>query len=295
MSSINPTRVGRVPDFDAVTQAHVLAALEEYDECGPDEFLSRYGFGKARDYVLRHDAKSYDSKAILGVAHKYATGAAAASSEFSGGKDGAAKILRGLGFEVAFVDGSEHASAPAIGTWRAASDVGSEVARIAWAEAARSVLLDVAVRYHAVVTYKELAAQVQYRTGIRTKQLMQHWIGDVLGRVSAECNRRGEPLLSSLCVNAEGGVGDGYGIAVHAASGQAPGDLDDHAASERLKCYRYFHAADLPKDGGVPALAPQLAASRERSRKAKQSARPIPTCPTCFTELPATGICDYCS
>lgn len=208
-------------------------------------------------------------------------------------KDGAAKVLAGLGFDVSHADASpdEH---PATGTWREASQVGSEVARTAWAEAARPVLLGAARRYNSVVTYKELAAEVQRGTGIRTKQLMHYWIGDVLGRVSATGFRRGEPLLSALCVDAEGSVGAGYAIAVRENYGTTPGDPDDHAAHERLNCYRHFGASDLPADGGRPALTPKLAASRERVRKAKAAERPARLCPNCHTALPATGQCDYC-
>src|SRR6476659_999491 len=153
-----------MPEFDAVTPDHVLSALREHDECGAEQFLSRYGFGKAREYVLWHDGRSYDSKAVLGVAHKYAAGTAATSAEFSGGKDGAARILRELGFDVTAVNGSDDPAAPESGEWRDVADVGSEVARNAWAEAAREVLLDAAARYRTVVTHKELASEVQERT-----------------------------------------------------------------------------------------------------------------------------------
>lgn len=283
-----------MPNFRAVKRDHVLRALQEYDDRGGDEFLAAYGFGRVRDYVMWHGGRSYDSKAVLGVALKYATGTAAASSEFSGGKDGAAKVLRSLGFDVTFVDDTGLMDEHAEGTWRSASEVGSGVSRAAWAEAARDVLLDTAQRYHAVVTYKELADEVQNRTGIRTTQLMHYWIGDVLGRVAAECSVRGEPLLSSLCVDAQGSVGDGYAVAVLDTSGETPGDPDDHAAHERLACYRYFGAADLPSDGGRPALTPKLSAARERSHKARHAQRPAAKCPTCNLELPASGNCDYC-
>ena len=93
---------------------------------------------------------------------------------------------------------------PESGEWRDVADVGSEVARNAWAEAAREVLLDAAARYRTVVTHKELASEVQERTGVRTTQLTHYWVGDVLGRVAAACAQRGEPLLSSLCVNTGG-------------------------------------------------------------------------------------------
>jgi hypothetical protein len=93
-----------VPSFQLVTRINVLSAIREYDELGADAFLSTYGFGPAREYLLRHRGRMYDSKAILGVAHRYATGTLARSEEFSGGKDGAAKVLEQLEFEVVYVD-----------------------------------------------------------------------------------------------------------------------------------------------------------------------------------------------
>jgi hypothetical protein len=93
-----------VPSFDAVTRIHVLSAIREYDELGAEAFLSTYGFGPAREYRLKHRGRLYDSKAILGVAHRYATGTLAGSEEFSGGQEGAAKVLKNLEFEVVNVD-----------------------------------------------------------------------------------------------------------------------------------------------------------------------------------------------
>lgn len=180
--------------------------------------------------------------------------------------------------------------------WREASEVGLEESRTAWAEAARPVLLDVARRYHAVITHKELAAQVQQRSGIRTSQPGHYWIADVLGRASGESFKRGEPLVSALCVNSQGCVGDGYAVAVAQTTGDLIGDGDDHAARQRLACYRHFEAAGLPADGGSPALTPQLAARRARARKARIADAPVDVCPTCHTQLPATKVCDnYCS
>lgn len=183
---------------------------------------------------------------------------------------------------------------PAVGTWREATDVGLDESRQAWSEAARDVLIDTAKGYRGVVTQKVLCEQVQFRSGIRTKQPIRHWIGDVLGRVSAESAKRSEPLLASLCVNADGSVGDSYAAAVLAASGVAPSDPDNHAAKERLACHEFFEAANIPSDGGSPALTPKLAASRQRQRKINLAERVAPVCSKCFTQLPATGRCDYC-
>jgi 5-methylcytosine-specific restriction protein A len=52
-----------------LTASAVLKAIEEFDLLGRDSFLKKYGFGKARSYVLQKDGQSYDSKAIAGAAH----------------------------------------------------------------------------------------------------------------------------------------------------------------------------------------------------------------------------------
>jgi hypothetical protein len=46
----------------------VLAAIKEYDALGQDEFLAKYGYSRARRYWLVYNGKSYDAKAIVGVA-----------------------------------------------------------------------------------------------------------------------------------------------------------------------------------------------------------------------------------
>jgi hypothetical protein len=198
---------------------------------------------------------------------------------------------------------------------RDASEVGSSAAREAWAEAARPVLVEAAGRYRALVTYKQLAAAVQESSGITTTLPMHQWIGDVLGRVTDDCQVRGEPLLSALCVSMQGSVGQGYAEAVEAARGSRPTDPDDHAAHERLSCYRHWEATGLPRDGGTPlrtahftpvrkaatrkpasrAATPRKTPARKPTTAAEAPApKPIPLCPRCFTQVPATGICDYC-
>jgi hypothetical protein len=180
--------------------------------------------------------------------------------------------------------------------WRDAAEVGIEEARDAWAEAARPILIEVAKRYHHVITYKDLATQAQWVTGVRSTQQMHYWIGDVLKRVSAESFSRGEPLLSALCVSSDGSVGERYASAVAATTDDLTDDGDDHAALQRLACYRHFEATDLPADGGSPALTPQLSARRARAKKVRLAEAPIDVCPKCHTQLPATKVCDnYCT
>jgi hypothetical protein len=180
--------------------------------------------------------------------------------------------------------------------WQDAAEVGVEESRAAWAEAARPILIEVAHHYHAVITYKDLALEAQRVTGVRSSQQMHYWIGDVVGRVSKDSFSRGEPLLSSLCVSADGSVGERYAASVAATTGDLTADGDDHAAAQRLACYRFFGAADLPDDGGSPALTPQLTARRARAKKVRLAEAPVDVCPTCHTQLPATKVCDnYCT
>jgi TIR domain len=84
-----------------ITRAAVLAAIEEYDQLGQDEFLAMHGFDRARSYLLVYDGKAYDSKAIVGVAHGFLPGERSlAARDFSGGDATVGRLLRGLGFTV---------------------------------------------------------------------------------------------------------------------------------------------------------------------------------------------------
>ncbi len=85
---------------DLTDRDAVLRALEEFDAVGREVFLATYGFARATGYVLEHEGRAYDSKAIAGVAHKHQTGTVLTPSAFSGGATGAVKVLRSLGFTV---------------------------------------------------------------------------------------------------------------------------------------------------------------------------------------------------
>lgn len=161
----------------------------------------------------------------------------------------------------------------------------------AWSIAARDVLLATARRYHAVVTYKELAAEVQRATAITTTQRLDYWIGRLLENVAVEATRRGEPPLTSLCVHQDGTIGPGYVKAPKSVETDLTIEVDQAAAEHRLLCYRAY-AEDLPADGGVPALTPQLVERAARKRKAGPDARPM--CDSHFVELSSTGVCFMC-
>ena len=84
-----------------IRREHVLQAIEKCDEYGRDKFLEKYGFREAVSTWLIHNGRSYDSKAIIGVAHGYARPdlGPLSSSDFSGGETIKTK-LEGLGFRV---------------------------------------------------------------------------------------------------------------------------------------------------------------------------------------------------
>lgn len=88
------------PSWTHVTRTDVIHAIEEYDRLGQDAFLAEHGFGRATAYLLIYEGRSYDSKAIAGVAYKLATGVPIGSHDFSGGIYGAARVLQRLGFEI---------------------------------------------------------------------------------------------------------------------------------------------------------------------------------------------------
>ena len=87
-------------NWDRVTSADVLRAVQEYDRLGPEGFFSTHGFAPTTTYDLVCDGDRYPPKAILGTAYEFATGQRLAPGDFEGGKAGAVKVLRKLGFDV---------------------------------------------------------------------------------------------------------------------------------------------------------------------------------------------------
>lgn len=79
-------------------------ALDEFSKLGRTAFLSRYGFGKSRDFLVRNptNGELCDSKAIVGVAFgfQYPGEGPLKPADFSGGEATVAPKLQSLGFEV---------------------------------------------------------------------------------------------------------------------------------------------------------------------------------------------------
>jgi hypothetical protein len=289
-----------MPDFELIRREHVLKAISEYDELGAADFRDTYGLAATHEYAFHHEGRKLDARAMVGVAHYYAAGEILDSDSMADAQEGA-RLLQVLGFDV---------EGPGLSPLRYANatTVGQEHARATWALAARERLVETARVYHATIPAKELADFVQRRSLIKTTQLHTHWLGDVLARASEECARRGEPLLSSLCVDARGHVGSGYVTSVEQLRGPISGDPEEHAAHERLDCYRHF-GATLPEGGGEPAYAPLRTAAEPKATRAARAPRasrakapakplveekPLVVCPVHFTVVPANGVCDMC-
>ncbi|AHH93597.1 HNH endonuclease [Kutzneria albida] len=86
--------------LEDITREAVLEAIGECRRLGRLEFLAKYRFGVARSYFLVHEGERYDSKAIVGVAHGYATGQFWRPADFSGGEATVARLLERLGYIV---------------------------------------------------------------------------------------------------------------------------------------------------------------------------------------------------
>lgn len=85
-----------------LTAEGVKRAVHEFDRLGRETFLAQYGFWQAWGYFLVHGGHRYDSKAVVGVAHRYDRPdlGPLQSQDFSGGRDTVAPLLESLGFEV---------------------------------------------------------------------------------------------------------------------------------------------------------------------------------------------------
>ncbi len=164
----------------------------------------------------------------------------------------------------------------------------------AWSPHAWDVLTETASTYGAVVTYGELAEAVQERSGVRTRSPQHRWVGDLLRTVLDRCTAEGRPQLSALVVHkADGEVGEGYDEVLRATGTEPfvqPMQREEHAAGERLACYRAW-GADVPEDAR-PQLSPRLR-QRVDARPAAEPRRGAP-CPSCFLEMPVSGVCASC-
>lgn len=87
-------------NWEPVTRAEVLRAMQEYDRLGPEDFFAKHGFAPTTTYDLVWEGRRYPPKAILGTAYEFAAGRRLASKDFEGGRTGAVGVLGNLGFTI---------------------------------------------------------------------------------------------------------------------------------------------------------------------------------------------------
>lgn len=94
-----------MPLSELTSREAVRSAAAEYDRIGQEAFLSKYGFGKAREYFLQIDDRLYDSKAIAGVAYGYQfpERGPLTSRDFSGGEETVRAKMEELRFTVVVI------------------------------------------------------------------------------------------------------------------------------------------------------------------------------------------------
>lgn len=87
------------PSLGTITRDGILAAMAEFDELGRDAFLKKHGYGRSARFVVKYRRRSYDSKAIVGVAYGHTHGVPPLSSgAFSGGAATVQRVLDRLKF-----------------------------------------------------------------------------------------------------------------------------------------------------------------------------------------------------
>ena len=170
--------------------------------------------------------------------------------------------------------------------------VGSKAGQVPWAREAVGVLRETASHYGATITYPELAAEVQRRSGVHTSSESRTWLGGVLRLVATACQGRDLPPLLSLAVNPR----DGHVAPVYDAVRQSEGlppfetksDRERHAAESRLACYRAFCDA-VPEEARPMSARSKTPAATTTRRKPEPVELRAPVCPSCFIELPLMG------
>jgi hypothetical protein len=129
-----------VATLSAVTRQHILQAMAEHDTRGAQDFLGVYGYTRTVS-TFEHEGRTYPSVAIVGVAHRFATGRLASADEFHGGDAAVEALLRRRGFDL-----PAPAGAPAAAPARARAAAAPRAARATAPAKARAVQREEVVR-----------------------------------------------------------------------------------------------------------------------------------------------------
>ena len=83
-----------------IRKQDVRRAIAECKRLGEREFLKVHGYKQSKSYLLLDGGRFYNSKAIVGVAHGYATGKTWSHNDHSGGAATVVPLLEKLGYKI---------------------------------------------------------------------------------------------------------------------------------------------------------------------------------------------------
>lgn len=86
--------------------------MAEHDTRGTEDFLGVYGYAETRGSTFEHEGQRYPSVAVVGVAHRFATGRLPSVDEFHGGDPAVEALLRRRGFDLPEPAGTTRAATP---------------------------------------------------------------------------------------------------------------------------------------------------------------------------------------
>ncbi|MFD8500652.1 YDG/SRA domain-containing protein [Amycolatopsis sp. NPDC059657] len=95
-----------------ISREDVLAAVAECDDLGRLQFLETYGSAGSADRVLVHEGRQYDPTAVVGAAHRRASGRDLSSVVPSIAERELVNLLSGFGFELGKAGYGEIAGVP---------------------------------------------------------------------------------------------------------------------------------------------------------------------------------------
>ena len=147
----------------------------------------------------------------------------------------------------------------------------------AWANPAAQALAQ-AAQDNKALTHSQLADLVQARSGIRTTVPVREWISRLLDRAQASY----AASLAHTATRVEGSQGLVEQGLVDLKSFCRP-DGSGSTAAKRTRS----------ASGRARASATQSTPSAAPGKTAEEA--PLVVCQQCFTQLPASGICDYCA
>ncbi|WP_432559374.1 hypothetical protein [Granulicoccus sp. GXG6511] len=155
-----------------------------------------------------------------------------------------------------------------------------------WTLRATEILTEVAGRYGRTIEYADLGAEVQRRSGILTDMPFAVWLDDVLREVGSRCREAGKPALSLLVDDPDSKVDPTARQSVYESYGaKVPRAKTSSSRSPRTRSLG-------SSNSGSNTGASRGGTSPKRTVKPAERRRPL--CPTCFVELPSTGVCDNC-